>query len=117
MAENEMDAGFRAITGVTGAEGDTVDVVGVSSWVNPGIAEDNFFIPRPSMEFPPALDEPGAATPDRDDVPDNVEEAGLDRAPASEKDVVGVVVVIDDFAGATVLDVAEPRAVASLLWI
>ena len=110
-----MDAGFRAITGVTGAEVDTVDVVGVSSWVNPGIAADNFFIPRPLVEFPPALDEPGTATADRDDAPDNVEEAGLDRAPASERDVVGVVVAIDDFTGATVFDVAELRAVASLL--
>ena len=112
-----MDAGFRAITGVTGAEGDTVDVVGVSSSVNPGIATDNFFIPRPFVEFPPSVDEPGTATADRDDDPDNVEEAGLDRAPASETDVVGVVVVIDDLAGATVLDGAELRAVASLLWI
>ena len=115
MAENETDAGFRAITGVSGAEDDTVDVVGVSSSLNPGIAADNFFIPRPLEEFPPALDEPGTATPDRDDGPDSVEEAGLDRAPASEPDVVGVVVVIDDFAGATVLDVAELRGVASLL--
>jgi len=115
MAENEMDAGFRAITGVTDAEGETVAVVGVSNWVNPGIAADNFFIPRPSAEFPPALDEPGTATVDRDDGPDNVEEAGLDRAPASERDVVDVVVVIDDFAGATVLDVAELWAVVSLL--
>ena len=117
MAENEMDAGFRAITGVTGAEGETVDVVGVSSCVNSGIAADNFFIPRPFVEFPPALDEPGTATADRDDGPDNVEEVGLDRAPPSEKDVVDVVVVIDDFAGARVLDVAELRAVASLLCI
>ena len=62
-----------------------------------------------------ALDELGTATPDRDDGPDNVEEAGLERAPANEKDVEGVVVVIADFAGATVLDVAELRAVASLL--
>ena len=115
MAENEMDAGFRAITGVNGAEDETVDVVGVSSWVNPGIAEDNFFIPRPLVEFPPALDEPGTATADRDDGPDSVGEAGLDSAPASERDVVGVVVVIVDFVGATVLDVAELRAVASLL--
>ena len=110
-----MDAGFRAITGVTGAEGGaTVDVVGVSSWVNPGIAADNCFIPRPLVEFPPALDEPGTATADRDDEPDNVEETGLDRAPASERDVVGVVVVRDEFAGATVLDVAELRPVAPL---
>jgi hypothetical protein len=116
MAENEMDAGFRAITGVN-AEEETVDVVGVSSWVNPGIVEDNVFIPRPLMEVPPALDEPGTATPDRDDGPDNVEEAGLDRAPAREKDVVGVVVAIDDFAGATVLEVVELKAVASLLRI
>ena len=115
MAENEMDAGFRAITWVTGAEGDTVDVVGVSSSVNPGIAADNFFIPRPLVEFPPAFDEPGTATFDRDDGPDSGEEAGLERAPASETDVVGVVVVIDDFAGATVLEVAELWVVASLL--
>ena len=84
-----MDAGFRAITGVIGAEGDTVDVVGVNSWVKAGIEADNFFIPRP-LEFPTPLDDPGTV-PDRDDGPDNVEEAGLDRAPASERDVVGVV--------------------------
>jgi len=65
----------------------------------------------------PTADEPDTATPARDDVPDNVEEVGLDRAPASEKDVVDVVVVIDDFAGAMVLDVVGLRAVASLLWI
>ena len=40
MAENEMEAGFRAITGVNGVEDETVDVVGVSSWVKPGIAAD-----------------------------------------------------------------------------
>ena len=50
-------------------------------------------------------------------MPDNVEEVGLDIAPASEKDDVDVVVVMDDFAGATVLDVVGLRAVASLLWI
>ena len=110
-----MDAGFRAITGVTGAEGDTVDVVGVSSWVKAGIEADNFFIPRPLVEFPLRWMNLAQLQPDRDDGPDNVEEAGLDRAPASERDVVGVVVVIVDFAGATVLDVVELRAVASLL--
>ena len=112
-----MDAGFRPMTGVAGAEDETVDVVGVSSWVNPGIAEDNVFIPRPLVEVPPELDEPGTATPARDDGPDNVEEVGLDRAPASEKDDVDVAVVMDDFAGAAVLDVVELRAVASVLWI
>ena len=111
-----MDAGFRPMTGVNGAEDETVDVVGVSSWVNPGIAADNFFIPRPLVESL-TPDEPDTATPARDDVPDNVEEVGLDRAPASEKDVVDVVVVIDDFTGAMVLDVVGLRAVASLLWI
>ena len=116
MAENEMDAGFRPMTGVNGAEDETVDVVGVCSWGNPGIAADNFFIPRPLVESLTA-DEPDTATPARDDVPDNVEEVGLDRAPASEKDVVDVVVVIDDFTGAMVLDVVGLRAVASLLWI
>ena len=112
-----MDAGFRAMTGVNGAEDETVDVVGVSSWVNPGIVADNFFNPRPLVESTPALDEPDTATPDRGDGPDNVDEDGLDRAPASEKDVVDVVVVIDDFTGAMVLDVVGLRAVASLLWI
>jgi len=106
---------LRAITGVNGAEAETVAVVGVSSWVNSGIAEDSFFIPRPLLEFPPPLDEPGTAIADTGEEPDAVEEVGLERAPATERDVAGVVVVIDDFAGATLLDIAEFRTVASLL--
>ena len=111
-----MDAGFRAIAGVNGVEDVTVDVVGVSSWVNPGIEADNFFIPRPLLEPLPPLEEPGTATPDREAEPEDVEEIGLERAPASEKDVVDVVVAIEDFAGAIVLEVVGLRAVASLLW-
>jgi hypothetical protein len=62
------------------------------------------------------LDEPGAATPERGVEPDIVEEVGLERAPATEEDAVGVVVVMDDFAGATVLGVvAEFRTVVSLV--
>jgi hypothetical protein len=61
------------------------------------------------------LDEPGTATPERADEPDNVEEVGLETAPTAERDAVDVVVVIDGFAGATVVDVAEFRTVASLL--
>jgi len=59
------------------------------------------------------LDEPGTATPERGDEPDIVEDVGLETAPATERDVV---VVIDGFAGAPVVDVAEFRAVVSLLW-
>jgi hypothetical protein len=61
------------------------------------------------------LDEPGTATADTGGEPDAVEEVGLERAPATERDVAGVVVVIDDFAGATLLDVAEFRTGVSLL--
>ena len=117
-AENEIVAGLRTITGVNGAEGvegETVAVVGARSCVNPGIAADSVFIPRPLLEFPPLLDEPGTATLERADEPDNVEEVGLETAPTAEMDVVDVVVVMDDFTGATVVDVAEFRTVASLL--
>lgn len=110
-----MEAGLRAITGVNGAEGVTVSVGGVSSWVNPGIAEDNFFIPRPFVEFPPPLDEPGTATADRGDDPGSADEVGLDRAPATERDVVDVVIVADDFGRTTALDVPELSTVVSLL--
>jgi hypothetical protein len=116
VAENEMEAGLRAITGANGAEGETVAVGVVRSWVNPGIVADRFFIPRPLLEPPPPLEEPGAATPDRDEKPDDVGVIGLESAPATATDVVDVVVVIDDFVGATVLDAAEFRTVASLLW-
>jgi hypothetical protein len=101
-----MEVGLRVITGANGAEGVTVAVVGVRSWVNLGIVADRFFIPRPLLEPPPPLDEPEAATPAREVVPDDVDEIGLERAAAAS-DVVDVVVVIDDFVGAMVLDVAK----------
>ena len=116
IAENEMEAGLRAITGANGAEGETVAVGEVRSWVNPGIVADRLFIPRPLLEPPPPLEEPGAATPDREAVPDDVGEIGLERPPATARDVVDVVVVIDDFVGAIVLDVAELWTVDSLVW-
>jgi hypothetical protein len=116
IAENEMEAGLRAITGVKGVEDETVAVVGLRSSVNPGIVADSFFIPRPLLEPPPPLEEPGAATPAREVVPDDVGEIELKRPPATARDVVDVVVVRDDFVGAMVLDVAAFWTVASLLW-
>jgi hypothetical protein len=113
MAEKETEAGFRVITGVEVVVGATVGVAGVKSWVSPGIAVDSFFIPRPLLELDPLLDEPGAATPDSVDRPDDVDVVGLERAPANDNDVV--VVVVEPPAGATVLDVVEFRAVESLL--
>jgi hypothetical protein len=119
IAENEIEAGFRAMTGIVGAGvgagAGAADVVGVSSWVRPGIAVDSVFIPRPlALEFPPLLDEPGAATPAMGEGLDAVEEDELERAPASESDAAGVVEVVDDCAGATALDAVEFNDVASL---
>jgi hypothetical protein len=114
IAENEIEAGFRAMLGV---EGGTAAVGGDSSWARPGIAADNVFIPRPLAELPPLLVEPGAATPATGDVLDKVDEVGLERAPASESDVVGVVTVLDAFAGTTVLDPVEFNDVASFFWV
>jgi hypothetical protein len=104
MAENDMEAGLRPMTGVD-AEVETVGEIGVSSWLSPGILLDSFCIPRPPVEFPPLLDEPGAATPDSADRPDDEDCVGLDKAPTAESDVV--VVVVEVFAGATVLVVVE----------
>jgi hypothetical protein len=104
MAENDMEAGLRPMTGVD-VEVETVGEVGVSSWLSPGILLDSFCIPRPPVELPPLLDEPGAATPDSADRPDDEDCVGLDKAPTAESDVV--VVVVEVFAGATVLVVVE----------
>ena len=102
--------------GVDGAGAETVDVVvGVSNWVRPGMAVERVFIPRPPFEFPPALDDPGAATPAMGDGLDDVDEVGLERAPASESDVVGVVMVEEDFAGAMALVAVGFSGVESLL--
>ena len=109
-----MDAGFRAITGVEDVVGEmAVVVVGVSSWIRPGMAVDSCCIPRPLLgAFPPVVDERPAATPDSADRPDDVDVVGLERAPANESDVVEVVEV---FAGAVVLDVVVFRVVESLV--
>jgi hypothetical protein len=111
MAENDMEAGLRAITGVEDVVVETVVSVGVKSWVRPGILLDSFCIPRPPVEFPPLLDEPGAATPESADRPDDEDCVGLDKAPTAESDVV--VVVVEVIAGATVLVVVEFTDVAS----
>jgi hypothetical protein len=111
MAENDMEAGLRAITGVEEVVVETVVSVGVKSWLRPGILLDSFCTPRPVVELPPLLDEPGAATPDSADRPDDEDCVGLDKAPTAENDVV--VVVVEVFAGATVLVVVEFEDVAS----
>jgi hypothetical protein len=105
MAENEMETGLRSMMGVEDVVVEAVGEVGVSSWVRPGILLDSFCIPRPPAELPPLLDEPGAATPDSADRPDDEDCVGLDKAPTAESDVV--VVVVEVFAGVTVLVVAE----------
>ena len=107
-----MDAGLWRITGLGWAEGEAVAVSGLKSCVNPGIALDNVFIPRPLLVLvPPSDDRIGA--PVTGAVPDDV--VGLESAPAIDRDVVAVVVVIADAAGAAVLDVVAFTAVASLL--
>jgi hypothetical protein len=117
MAENDIAAGLRAMTGVALVDGATVVVVvgvGVSIWLSPGIAVDSFCIPRPLDELPPWLDELGAATPDREEKLDDVDVVGLENALPTDSDVV--VVVVDVFAGA-VPTVVEFTTVESLLWV
>ena len=113
MAENDIAAGLRAMTGVALVEGATVVVVvGVSIWLSPGIAVDSFSTPRPLDLLTPWLAELGAASPDRDEKLDDVDVVGLENAPPSETDEV--VVVLDVFAGA-VLVVVDFSTVESLL--
>jgi hypothetical protein len=60
IAENDIEAGSRPITGVEDVVGATVDVVGVKSWVSPGIAVESFCRPRPLVDAPAGdTDEPG----------------------------------------------------------
>jgi hypothetical protein len=104
---------LRPMVGVGAAA--AVVVVGVSIWLSPGMESESFCMPRPVDELPPVLDELGAANPDRDEKLDDVDVVGLDRLPASDSDVVVVVVLeLDVFAGA-VLVVVELTAVESLL--
>lgn len=92
---------------IVGVEAVVVVVVGVSSWVSPGIAVESVFIPRPLVELPPELLEPDAATPDSGTAPEDVPDVGLESAPANDNEVAGAVVVVDVLAGATVLEVVE----------
>ena len=74
--------------------------------MSPGIALDSVFIPRPVDELPPPeLDELGAATADSE--PEAVPDVGLESAPASDSDVVGAVVLVEVFAGATAVELVE----------
>ena len=121
IAENDMDAGLRPMTGVEGVEEvivvEEVDV-GSSNWVRPGMAVDSLFIPRPPLEFPefpPLLDEPGAATAETGAEPDERDVVGLETAPANDRDVAGAVVVVDVGFGVTAVDAIELWAVESVL--
>ena len=67
------------------------------------------------MELPPELDEPGAAIPESGVGLGDVKGVGLDTAPINESDVVGTVVVVDVFAGATAFDAVGVWEVESLL--
>ena len=91
-AEKAISDGFCPILGVDGG-GDVVDVVGVMSCDSPGIAVASPCIPRPPLtlfpEFPLPLP-PGAATPANGvEVVDGAVVL-LERAPASESELVAV---------------------------
>src|SRR5689334_8456567 len=101
MAENDIEAGFRAITGDVGVDVVCVDVGCASSWFSPGMSCDSLVTPRPLVEVPLVVDDFGAATAETGTELDEREVVGLETAPANEKDAVGAVVVIDVvFAGA-----------------
>jgi len=120
IAENDIDAGLRPMTGVEGVEEVVVEEVdvGSSNWVRPGMAVDSLFIPRPPVEFPPLLDEPGVATAETGAELDERDVVGLETAPANDSDVAGAVVVVDvGFVGATVVDAVELWVVESLLCV
>jgi len=108
------------MTGVEGVEEVVVEEVdvGSSNWVRPGMAVDSLFIPRPPVEFPPLLDEPGVATAETGAELDERDVVGLEAAPANDSDVAGAVVVVDvGFVGATVVDAVELWVVESLLCV
>jgi hypothetical protein len=113
---NEKLVALRLMVGVDVVVDVTVDVVGVSSWVSPGMDEDNFCMPRPLVELPPEMDEPAAAMPDNgDEVEEVVVVVGLERAPASERELV--VVVVEVLVGVLVLDVVPVRVVPLLVLV
>ena len=103
---------LRLMVGVGDVVGVMVDVVGVRSWVSPGIAVERFCMPRPLVNAPPPdVDEPAAAMPDTAE--EDVDLVGLERAPASDRELV--VVVIEVLVGVLVLDVVPVRIVELLL--
>jgi hypothetical protein len=110
---NEKLVALRLMVGVDVVVDVTVDVVGVSSWVSPGMDEDNFCMPRPLVELPPEMDEPAAAMPDNGDEVEDVVVVGLERAPASDSELV--VVVVEVLVGVLVLDVVPVRVVELLV--
>ena len=112
IAENDKVAGFLRITAGDDVVGATVEVVGVSNWVNPGIDEDSFCMPRPLVDPAPDGEEPAAAMPEKDDE-EGVDVVGLERAPASDRELV--VVVAEVLVGVTVFEVVPVRVVEPLL--
>ena len=101
---------LRLMVGVGDVVGVMVDVVGVRSWVSPGIAVERFCMPRPLVGAPPPdVDEPAAAMPDSADEGDT-DVVGLERAPASENELVVVEVLVG-----VMLDVVPVRVVELLL--
>ena len=103
------------MTGAVDVVGATVDVVGVSSWVSPGMAVDNFCRPRPLVELPPDVDEPAPAMPDKGDEVEDVVVVGLETAPASDNELA--VVVVEVLVGVLVLDVVLVRVVTLLVCV
>jgi hypothetical protein len=112
IPENEKFVALRLMVGAEDVVGATVDVVGVSSWVSPGMVVNNFCRPRPLLELPAAMDEPAAAMPDKGDEV-AVVDVGLERAPASDKELVVVVVVLVG----VLLEVVPVRVVALLVCV
>jgi len=107
--------GDEGVEVVVEGAGASVVVVGVSTPVRPGMAVDSLFIPRPPSDFPPLLDDPGAATAESGE-PEDKDVVGLETAPANERDV-DVVVVDADVVGATAVDAVEFWTVESVLWV
>ena len=74
--------------------GETGEVVGTRRSVKPGMVLDSVCIPRPFVELAPVLDERPAPTPDKGKELDDVDVPEVETAPASERDVVVVLVLV-----------------------
>jgi hypothetical protein len=115
MPVKEKLVELRLMVGVEDVVGATVDVVGVRSWVSPGIAVERFCMPRPLVNaLPPDVEELAAAMPDSVDEGD-VDVVGLERAPANESELV--VVVVELVVEVVVLGVVPLRVGEPLLWV